>query len=339
MLCIVGAVFSPFYFYWRYSDYGDYTGLAALGPVGDFVGGTTVTFFTAASVFLLIATNIMQREELKASVEQAKLARKETQITNETMKRQQFETTFFNMLNLHRDIVENLSVNYWNRIGDKVELKGAKVFEGYIQNLESYYHQLVDKRFKKSYLEEDYDEVLEFLLYLQEQELTYIGKELPSKEDASRTFERIDFLSLPSRVKDKKIVKEYFKEVVDKYDENLILTAYDSFLYLSENNLKSYFNSLTTTLKFLSDSLYEKEDKEKNTQNYRIYREILFSQFTANEMMLLYYHAMYSPQKTWLQQELRLYSIFYPNLNETQCLFGSIDKENIEALSQPAKWD
>ncbi len=111
MLCIVGAVFSPFYFYWRYSDYGDYTGLAALGPVGDFVGGTTVTFFTASSVFLLIATNIMQREELKASVEQAKLARTETKITNETMKKQQFETTFFNVLSLHHQIADGIKVN------------------------------------------------------------------------------------------------------------------------------------------------------------------------------------------------------------------------------------
>lgn len=104
MVCIGLAAVSPFYFYYRYKGYGDYTGLAALGPVGDFVGGTTVTFFTAASVFLLIATNIMQREELKAS-------REEAQITNETMKRQQFETTFFNMLSLHHQIVKDIQIS------------------------------------------------------------------------------------------------------------------------------------------------------------------------------------------------------------------------------------
>ena len=108
MFFIVGVACLSFFFFWRYSNYGDYTGLAALGPVGDFVGGTTVTFFTAASVLLLIATNIMQREELKASVEQAKLARTETQITNETMKQQQFETTFFNMINLQQNILKEI---------------------------------------------------------------------------------------------------------------------------------------------------------------------------------------------------------------------------------------
>lgn len=45
---------------------------------------------------------------MKASVRQAEEARKETQITNETMKKQQFETTFFNMLSLHHQIVEGI---------------------------------------------------------------------------------------------------------------------------------------------------------------------------------------------------------------------------------------
>lgn len=100
-----------------------YTSVADLGTVGDFIGGTTVAFLTASSVILLLATIIMQRKEIKisqqsieelvkqtaASVEQAEQARKETQITNETMKQQQIESTFFNMLSLHHQIVNSLS--------------------------------------------------------------------------------------------------------------------------------------------------------------------------------------------------------------------------------------
>ncbi|WP_176544114.1 putative phage abortive infection protein [Bacillus thuringiensis] len=139
MLCIVGAVGSPLLVYLHYSGKGDYTGIAALGPIGDFVGGTTVTFLTAASVFLLIGTNIMQRKELQmsrqsvdemvkqtkasvkqmeASVRQAEEARKETQVTNETMKRQQFETTFFNMINLHHNILKE--IQYKDYVGREV---------------------------------------------------------------------------------------------------------------------------------------------------------------------------------------------------------------------------
>lgn len=159
MLCIVGAVGSPLFVYLRYSGYGDYTGIAGLGPIGDFVGGTTVTFLTAASVFLLIGTNIMQRKELqmsrksveemikqteasveqmKASVQQAKEAKKETQITNETMKKQQFETTFFNMINLHHNILKELRYN--NKVGREAiskfyaELKGINMFDIYSEH-------------------------------------------------------------------------------------------------------------------------------------------------------------------------------------------------------------
>jgi len=110
------------YYKLRIKDYGN---LADLGPVGDFIGGTTVAFLTAASVVLLLATIIMQRKEIKigqrsieelvkqteASVKQTEEAKEETQITNETMKRQQFETTFFNMINLHHNILNEIKID------------------------------------------------------------------------------------------------------------------------------------------------------------------------------------------------------------------------------------
>ncbi|MFK4423958.1 putative phage abortive infection protein [Bacillus sp. RC51] len=137
----------------------DFSYLKELGAVGDFIGGTTVTFLTGASVFLLIATNIMQRKELqmsrksidemvkqteasveqmKASVQQAKEAKKETQVTNETMKKQQFETTFFNMINLHHNILKELKYN--SKIGREAiaefyaELKGINMFDIYSEH-------------------------------------------------------------------------------------------------------------------------------------------------------------------------------------------------------------
>ncbi|QDZ88785.1 hypothetical protein D0441_03460 [Priestia megaterium] len=128
-----------------------YKTIADLGTIGDFIGGTTVAFLTAASVVLLLATIIMQRKEIKisqqsieelvkqtaSSVKQAEEARKETQITNETMKKQQLETTFFNMLSLHHQIVNSI-----------------KTTEGYsgreaIENLKEIYENRI---LKKQYL-------------------------------------------------------------------------------------------------------------------------------------------------------------------------------------------
>ncbi len=122
----------------------NYENLTQLGPIGDFIGGTTVAFLTAASVALLLATIIMQRKEIKisqqsieelvkqteASVKQAEEARKETQITNDTMKKQQFETTFFNMLNLLQQIVNNMrETKYSSFYGTTFDYTGREVFK------------------------------------------------------------------------------------------------------------------------------------------------------------------------------------------------------------------
>lgn len=125
ILLIVIAIIMPFmirtYFKTRIDNYET---IADLGTIGDFIGGTTVAFLTAASVVLLLATIIMQRKEIKisqqsiqelvkqteATVKQAEEARKETQITNDTMKKQQFETTFFNMVNLHHNILSEIRI-------------------------------------------------------------------------------------------------------------------------------------------------------------------------------------------------------------------------------------
>ncbi|WP_239502874.1 putative phage abortive infection protein [Bacillus cereus] len=113
----------------------NYTDVRDLGPIGDFIGGTTVAFLTAASTVFLLATIIMQRKEIKisqrnieelvkqteASVAQAEEARKETRITNETMKQQQFETTFFNMINLQHNILKE--IQYGDYAGREAILK------------------------------------------------------------------------------------------------------------------------------------------------------------------------------------------------------------------------
>lgn len=159
ILLIIIAIVMPFrvrnYFMSRIEKYET---IADLGPIGDFIGGTTVAFLTAASVVLLLATIIMQRKEIKisqqsieelvkqteASVKQAEEARKETQITNDTMKKQQFETTFFNMLNLLQEIVNNMR---------GYEYPDPQDYEKKIE----YIGREVIKRFKKAY-----DTVLSF---------------------------------------------------------------------------------------------------------------------------------------------------------------------------------
>jgi Putative phage abortive infection protein len=91
---------------------------AQLGPFGDFVAGTIVPILTFASFLMVVATLGMQREqlemqstELRNSIEEMKTTRKEFEEQNKTMAVQRFENTFFQMVNLHNQIVSSMQIN------------------------------------------------------------------------------------------------------------------------------------------------------------------------------------------------------------------------------------
>lgn len=68
-----------------------------LGQFGDFIGGFLGTILTIIATIFIYKTYISQRNEL--------------QLQRELISQQQFETTFFNMLEIHRNIKENLSIS------------------------------------------------------------------------------------------------------------------------------------------------------------------------------------------------------------------------------------
>jgi hypothetical protein len=104
-----------------------------LGPFGDFVAGTTVPILTLISFLAIVATLLMQQEqikiqsdqleiqtiELKNSIAEMKETRKEFEEQNKTLSIQRFENTFFQMISLHNQIVESLHYkdNYTNEKG------------------------------------------------------------------------------------------------------------------------------------------------------------------------------------------------------------------------------
>lgn len=87
----------------------------ALGPVGDFFGGTTVGLLTLASMMFVISSISMQKNQLDMQQVELKMQRKELsktrqefELTNKTLTKQQFESTFFNMINLHHNLWKDL---------------------------------------------------------------------------------------------------------------------------------------------------------------------------------------------------------------------------------------
>ena len=72
-----------------------------LGHFGDFIGGFLGTILTGIATYFVYKTYISQKEELEKQKEELILNR-------QLIAQQQFESTFFNMLNVHRELKSGL---------------------------------------------------------------------------------------------------------------------------------------------------------------------------------------------------------------------------------------
>ena len=87
------------------------------GMFGDFVGGLIGSLWALAGVLLFYSALIYQKNELKLqrtqlTVQQKELHQQTIQFSNqnETLQKQRFENTFFQLLSLHNELVEKLSI-------------------------------------------------------------------------------------------------------------------------------------------------------------------------------------------------------------------------------------
>ncbi|MGE6513358.1 hypothetical protein [Lysinibacillus sphaericus] len=115
----------------QFNQYFDFTELASLGS---FLGGIITAFLTFSTILLVFATYKTQQKELAATREQLEETVRQAEITNKTMLKQQFETTFFNMINMHNNLVEGLTL-YGTTVNDK------DVFINIYEAIESYYKE------------------------------------------------------------------------------------------------------------------------------------------------------------------------------------------------------
>lgn len=81
------------------------------GTIGDTLSGvfTSLAFICAIIAIILQSNELsLQREELKQTRKELEGQKEQFQIQNQTLKRQQFENTFFNMLKTQNNITYNL---------------------------------------------------------------------------------------------------------------------------------------------------------------------------------------------------------------------------------------
>lgn len=86
------------------------------GTLGDMFG-TVNSLFSGLALAGIILTILLQRKELKLQREELSDTREEFKTQNETLKLQRFENTFFNLLNLHHQIVSGIDYRYYKSFG------------------------------------------------------------------------------------------------------------------------------------------------------------------------------------------------------------------------------
>ena len=111
------------------------------GTFGDSFGVVNSLFSGLATVLLVVAIIYqrreiqLQKEELKDTREVMEKQEKQFEIQSETLRLQQFENTFFNMLNLHNEITQNVRT----KIDNRNYLHGRECFHKYYNRLREIY--------------------------------------------------------------------------------------------------------------------------------------------------------------------------------------------------------
>lgn len=124
-----------------------------MGPFGDFIGGTLNPLLTFLTFMGLLVTIVLQQTELRDT--RTELERSATALEKQIQAtdRQNFESTFFQMLTLHNTIVNSIDLFYsgWERETEGRRSKGARETKGrdcfsqFFDNFKEQYDTLSDR--------------------------------------------------------------------------------------------------------------------------------------------------------------------------------------------------
>lgn len=131
--------------------YAIHLGSDKQGIFGDMFGASNA-LFTGLSFTGVIIAILLQRQELKLQRKELELTREEMKLTrlefnqqNETLTKQQFENTFFQMISMYRDNTEKMSADIQGK-----QSEGKALFHAFSKKLNEDINYFMKKRFNKN---------------------------------------------------------------------------------------------------------------------------------------------------------------------------------------------
>lgn len=119
------------------------------GQFGDFLGGVLNPTFSFLALIALLGTFGLQIRELKISSKELKNSATALIKQNDTLRQQQFEGSFFQLLNLHNTIINSIDLE-----SPKKTTKGRDCFRIFLKRIESEVFKVENcdvEEFKKIY--------------------------------------------------------------------------------------------------------------------------------------------------------------------------------------------
>lgn len=254
-----------------------------LGGFGGFIGGFIGTYLTLIATFYVYKTYHTQKEELKSQ-------KKEIILQKHLIAQQQFESTFFNMLNVHRELKNNLSTTdrlFWftddqirelnkfvslnannelfNEIVKDREKKGLNVF----RNIRLDFNNLFDVN--------KVDNQIEF----------YNDKEA-LKSYSYIVFLKNKLIESKSEIHSFKINEEHLKDIQIAF--KLIFEIY-------QDVISHYCRNVYHILKYIREN-EENETLGNDFKKYKNYANIFQSQLNVDEQFLLFYNFIHFDKET-----------------------------------------
>jgi hypothetical protein len=107
----------------NFDSYGFSVSKGDWGTFGDFVGGTLNPILSFLALMVLLRTFSMQREELDLQREELKDTKAILKEQSETQKRQQFESTFFELLKVHNQALESCQSDLQRLVASKIDYR------------------------------------------------------------------------------------------------------------------------------------------------------------------------------------------------------------------------
>ena len=276
------------------------------GQIGDTIGGITAPVIGIVSIYLLART---LNEQLKFNSEQSKL-----------MRRDQFKTTFFQLLEEQREIQRSLVTTYIGVCVDdprklqKAKLGGLNFFKMSEYVLRKLFESMESGQYHSSY---NQTEIEDWMLVLNGERETYYT-------DSENNIHSLRFEDIV-KTSNYKFFNERYKITKDDYESYKTLSIFEQvkFIYAKFFNIHedcgNYFRHLYRILYFVEQSEKEELDNVKDenermsiSKRYFDLCQFVQAQMSMSELFLVFYNSFSFPK---LRRLLAKYNIL-ENLTE-----------------------